>query len=266
MGEGLLIERPVVGALSSAAGAGVLFGVFQGIEQGSAAAGVANGIYFAILMGVWWAVLARRRGPGLPRSLHDDDKRTVLRCVNRGEALADPRLAPAVIQYAQWQQKPLPGRWYKLLIGTLLVLTVIYLVVAVVEGNVWGAIQSLFGMGLWLFALFWAPVIRSASWSGPRPRSALLATSSRDSPAPLTRLSPASRGRRRSGDARSAVLRGPASLDHRTDLSHRSHRLVAGGRGRAAPYVRVRNSGALLPVARQAGGIPRFLKRSSLPN
>lgn len=154
--ETLLEERPVAGGLLYGALGGAFYGALTGLLEGSVADGLFSGAWLGIGLGLCFVLPPLRRGAGLPPGLSREDKRTVLHCVHEGRAIADRRLVPAVIQYAEWCQKPAPGeRWGRLITVTFFLLTVGLLALAVIEGDVWTAVTSLAlgGFCLWLLWL-----------------------------------------------------------------------------------------------------------------
>jgi hypothetical protein len=79
--------------------AGIFFAVFVLVLSGSALRAVVSGASFAVLFGGAMALLEWRswRGAG---TLTSTDRLAVVRAVRLGEQVSEPRLAPAVIDFA----------------------------------------------------------------------------------------------------------------------------------------------------------------------
>ncbi|MFJ8201139.1 hypothetical protein [Streptomyces sp. NPDC096152] len=90
---------PVRRALGVGLCAGVLFGAFVAVESGSWAAAAVALVVLVPLYGVRSARRMSRAWPG-GAGLGPADRAEVVRATRRGEAVADARLAPAVLQYA----------------------------------------------------------------------------------------------------------------------------------------------------------------------
>jgi hypothetical protein len=90
-----LLPRFAVFAIPSA----ILVGILGGASRTSWQQGIASGILFGIVFGSAMTYIVTRRLRQLP-PLSPDDLRLVTAAVRRGEPVGDPRLAPAVVQYA----------------------------------------------------------------------------------------------------------------------------------------------------------------------
>ncbi len=79
--------------------AGTLFGLFQFALYEYPGKAIFGGIFFAVLFGAAMARIMWRSWPAA-ENLSGADRAIVVRCVARGENIEDPRLAPAVLDYA----------------------------------------------------------------------------------------------------------------------------------------------------------------------
>jgi hypothetical protein len=85
----------------------VIFGALMfGWRRESVGNAIANGVGFGILFGLTMTVLARRRWR-VPGDLRRGERIAVASAVHSGTAIRDPRLAPAVIVYADVVRKQL---------------------------------------------------------------------------------------------------------------------------------------------------------------
>jgi len=136
---------------------GLLIGAVEWVAVG-AVAGISVMLLDSVTFGVCMAVILRRawpRGWQLPAS----DRVAVIRAVHRGERVADPRLIPEVLAYAevrvQGAERDQRHRWVPWVFAALVV------AVAVAETVAgWDASTAF----LWAVAVFWLGL----SWNMPR--------------------------------------------------------------------------------------------------
>lgn len=86
-------------ALRIGVASGILFGIIEFALSGSAARGASSGLLFGVMFGAASTLINRRRWPG-SANLNNGQRMSVVRIVHRGAAVDDPRLAPAIVEYA----------------------------------------------------------------------------------------------------------------------------------------------------------------------
>ncbi len=125
---------------------GAYMAIRSGLDTGSPAVGLVGGFVSGLLLGVIMAVVAHRQR-GLLRHLPTTDRVLVLRSVRRGEDVGEPRLAPAVIAYAEQLRRQSERFWGRPstevgLCWGFALLGVLVTAGAAVEGNTAGMIGS----------------------------------------------------------------------------------------------------------------------------
>ncbi|MEU0008722.1 hypothetical protein ABZ079_31830 [Streptomyces sp. NPDC006314] len=120
---------PVSRALGAGLAAGVFFGAFVLVESGSWLGAVVVLVVLSLLYGTR---VARRMGRAWPAAKHMNaaDRAAVVHATRRGEAIADPRLAPSVAEYAdalrRCAEEDRLRRWVVLLVTVLAVALAVY--------------------------------------------------------------------------------------------------------------------------------------------
>jgi hypothetical protein len=129
--------------------AGSLFGLFQLGSSGSLGKALLAGLSFGVFFGAAMSILIWSRWKAA-KNLRSQDRRAVARSVLKGEPIEDPRLAPAVIEYAEVirhsQDRERRYRWTLWIWPTL---TLSLAIAATVNGS---TRQSLV---LWALVVFW---------------------------------------------------------------------------------------------------------------
>ncbi len=121
-------------------------GVRIGVDQDSVWVGVITGVLVAVLFGTVMTVALRRPLMVLD-GLSGPDREAVIRSIRKGQPVADPRLAPAVVRYAATIREMNKKTWAspragRLLFGCLAILGASLAVVAASEGNVVGLVWN----------------------------------------------------------------------------------------------------------------------------
>jgi hypothetical protein len=144
-------------ALLLGASVGLFFGVLALIDSGIPLVAL---IVFLILGTVYGTVMARRMARYWPgaKQLNGNDRVTVVRAARRGERIADPRLAQAVIDYSDGlhaaAEKARPFRW---LVWLVLAVAAVLAVWDTVFGSTRDAVASCIYVGLLAIELFYWP-------------------------------------------------------------------------------------------------------------
>jgi hypothetical protein len=144
-------------ALLLGASVGLFFGVLALIDSGIPLVAL---IVFLILGTVYGTVMARRMARYWPgaKQLNGKDRVTVVRAARRGERIADPRLAQAVIDYSDGlhaaAEKARPFRW---LVWLVLAIAAVLAVWDTVFGSTRDAVASCIYVGLLAIELFCWP-------------------------------------------------------------------------------------------------------------
>ena len=89
---------------------GTYMAIRSGFDTGSATVGLVGGFVSGLFFGVIMAVVAHRQRGSL-RHLPTTDRVLVLRSVRRGQDVGEPRLAAAVIAYAEQLRRQSEGFW-----------------------------------------------------------------------------------------------------------------------------------------------------------
>ncbi|AOR37367.1 hypothetical protein BFF78_27985 [Streptomyces fodineus] len=169
---------PASRAVGAGLAAGVFFGAFAVVEAKSWAGAV---VVFVVLSLFYGTRVARRMGRIWPAAegMNRTDRAAVVRATRRGEAIDDPRLAPAVAEYADALRRTAEEdrlhRWIVLLVTALAVALAVYDTVMSSTGE---TIASWLMVALFLADLMW--------W--PRGRARLLARADRAEASARTRL------------------------------------------------------------------------------
>ncbi|MGW1889098.1 hypothetical protein ACWCP6_02405 [Streptomyces sp. NPDC002004] len=159
----------VIRAVGAGLAAGVFFGAFVLVEA-RAWAGAA--VVFVVLSLFYGTRVARRMDRVWPaaKGMNRADRAAVVRATRRGEAIGDPRLAPAVVEYAgalhRTAEEDRLRRWVVVLVTVLAVALAVY---DSVMGSSGETIASWLVVVLFLADLMW--------W--PRRRARLLARADR---------------------------------------------------------------------------------------
>ncbi|MFI5972573.1 hypothetical protein [Streptomyces sp. NPDC051452] len=153
------------GPVNRALGAGLAAGVFSGalvlLESGSWAAATVVLVVLGLLFG---ARVPRRMGRLWPAGLRlaPDDRATVVRATRRGEAPEEPRLAPAVAEYAaalrRGAEEDRSHRWIIPLVTVAAVALAVYDTLA---GSFGEMLVSWLVVALFLGELLWWPRARA---------------------------------------------------------------------------------------------------------
>ncbi|MDF3297501.1 hypothetical protein [Streptomyces tropicalis] len=160
---------PVSRAVGVGLAAGFFFGAFVLVE---AMSWVAAAVVFVVLGLLYGIRVARRMARIWPaaKDMNGVDRAAVVRATRRGEAVGDPRLAPAVVEYAgalrRTAEEDRLGRWVVLLVTALAVALAVYDTAMSTTGE---TIASWLVVVLLLADLMW--------W--PRRRAVLLARADR---------------------------------------------------------------------------------------
>ncbi|MGW7527647.1 hypothetical protein [Streptomyces sp. NPDC054783] len=91
---------PVSRAVGAGLAAGVFFGAFVLVEAGSWAGAAVVFVVLSLFHGTRVARRMERAWPAA-RGMSGADRAAVVRATRRGEAVADPRLVPSVVEYAR---------------------------------------------------------------------------------------------------------------------------------------------------------------------
>ncbi len=154
-------RRRLGGALCQGVLAGALYGLFQGLGEGSLLVGVISGLFFGLVMTAGF-YSASRAGEHLA-GLSYRQKRTVLGAVRRGEPVVDPRLAEPTIRQAQRVRASVGHQRLGVVVaGGLLALSVLGLGLALVFGDSAGAAAAGFSMVAWAVILLVGPPLDDA--------------------------------------------------------------------------------------------------------
>jgi hypothetical protein len=157
-------RSPAAFGVVNGLGTGVFFGVIMGVTNHSARVGLFEGLFFGTLMAVFFAVMARRRWPASFTALGIDQRQRVRTAVLKGDAVDDPALAPAVIDYATRVEQAQARGWSLPLLG-----------IVCGAGTAWLAVDAFrhhdTGSGLlwavavcfWLLVGFGLPLLRARS-------------------------------------------------------------------------------------------------------
>ncbi len=129
--------------------AGSLFALFQLDFSGNLGKALLAGLSFGVCFGAAMSILIWSRWKAA-KNLCSQDRRAVARSVLKGEPIENPRLAPAVIEYAEVVRHSQDrGRRYRWTLWIWPTLTLAWAVAATVNGS---TRQSLF---LWALFVFW---------------------------------------------------------------------------------------------------------------
>jgi hypothetical protein len=137
--------------------AGLFFGALAVLDSGILLSGV---LVFLLLGAGWGIVMGRRMGRHWPgaKDLSGEQRVAVVRAARRGERIADPRLAQAVIDYRDGlhvaAEKARPYRW---LIWLVLAVAGAMAIWDTVAGSVRDGVASCLYVGLLLIEVFWWP-------------------------------------------------------------------------------------------------------------
>ncbi|WP_432019404.1 hypothetical protein [Streptomyces sp. 1222.5] len=175
---GVLWRRGRVGrALGAGVATGVFFGAFVLVESGS---WLGPAVVFVVLSVFYGIRVARRMDRLWPAAedMNAADRAAVVRATRRGEAVGDPRLAPAVAEYAgalrRAAEEDRLRRWVILLVTVLALALAVY---DTLSGTTGETVASWLLVALLLADLLW--------W--PRRRDRLLALADRAEKASLHR-------------------------------------------------------------------------------
>jgi hypothetical protein len=146
--------------------AGAAFGFAQFLANRSSVGGaIFGGIFFALFFGAAMARILWKRWPGA-KDLSSTDRVTVSRVVRRGENIDDPRLAPAVLDYAavvsRTQKREHRDRWVLWIFAGL---TLILAMGETLVGPTRGAVFWWVLVVLWVGLLVWLPRKRARTLS-----------------------------------------------------------------------------------------------------
>jgi len=148
---------------------GIVLGVMAWIDSGLLLAGILTVFVTGIIYGIWIPRRMARYWPGA-KQLSGEDRVTVARTARRGGRIADPQLAPAVIDYSKGMhsaaEQAKPYRWVVPLVLVVSIATAVWDSIFGTWGN---AIASVIYLVAFLVELFW--------W--PKRRDELLANSDR---------------------------------------------------------------------------------------
>jgi hypothetical protein len=142
-------------ALIIGAPAGLLFGLFQFGSSGRLERALFGGLFFGVFFGAVMSILIWSRWKAATK-LSSQDRRAVARSVLQGEPIEEPRLAPAVIEYAEvvhgGHDRERRYRWTLWIWPTL---TLALAVAATVNGS---TRQAVFFWGLVVFWIAFMPI------------------------------------------------------------------------------------------------------------
>lgn len=140
--------------------AGLWFGALQYASRGSLSRALFSAAFFGLFFGATMAWLMQRSWPGA-KKLAPGERVAVVRAVRLGEAVADPRLARAVLERATVVQKAAErrrGRWVLWAFGGLSVLLAVN---RTSEGADRKAIVLWCIVVLWAALLAWQPRLQT---------------------------------------------------------------------------------------------------------
>jgi succinate-acetate transporter protein len=135
--------------------AGLLFGLFQLGSSDRLGRAILAGLSFGALFGAAMSILIWSRWKAA-KKLSSQDRRAVARSVLKGEPIDDPRLAPAVIEYAAVvRQSQDRERRYRWTLWIWPILTLALAVATTVNGSTRQAVL------FWALVVFWIAFIPS---------------------------------------------------------------------------------------------------------
>lgn len=148
---------PVRRALGAGLAAGVFFAAFVLIESASWVAAAAVVVVLTPLYGIRTARRLGRAWPGA-RELAPDDRAAVVRATRRGEPVGDPRLAPAVLGYAEGLRRVCAqDRLHRWVVVAICVLSAALAVSDTLTGSAGETTASWILFALCLLDLTWYP-------------------------------------------------------------------------------------------------------------
>ncbi|MFI1169068.1 hypothetical protein ACH4UM_37265 [Streptomyces sp. NPDC020801] len=148
---------PVRRALTAGLSAGVLLAAFVVVESASWVAAAAALLVLSPLYGIRTARRMGRAWPGA-KELDTADRAAVVRATRHGEDTVDPRLAPAVLVYAEALRRSCAQERTRRWVVLLLTVVAVALAVSDTLSGSWGeAVASWLLVALCLLDLGWYP-------------------------------------------------------------------------------------------------------------
>ncbi len=144
-------------AIRVGAPAGVFFGLFWFALEGSLEKAIFEATFFAMFFGGWAAIAMWRAWPGA-KDIDPADRVAVARIVDRGDRVADRRLAALVIDYATViRRRQTRDKRFQWTLFAFPALTLILALTATSEGSTRHAVVWWVLLGLWAILLIRIP-------------------------------------------------------------------------------------------------------------
>jgi hypothetical protein len=129
--------------------AGVCFGLFWFALEGSLGKAIFEAIFFALFFGGWSAIVIWRAWPGA-KDIDPADRVAVARIVDRGDKVADRRLAAYVVDYATVvRRRQTRDKRFQWTMFAFPALTLILALTATSEGSTRHAVLWWVLLGVW---------------------------------------------------------------------------------------------------------------------